>query len=399
MGRLAGGRHLGLRRAGRFGQRPPGTRHAGRPTRTGTAGTVTEHEPDILPLLQPDERLILWTDTDIARDGSFGTRWLAVTDRRVMTFASADTEPTPEIDLPLPSITTASADHMVGHMALHVQADGRRIELLRSTNSLSERFARVAKSLADARRDNRLPEFDLDDGRRRCPECGRLLPEKDSFCPTCLKKGQVLARFWAYLRPHWPTAVVISVAILLATVLRLVPPYLIKVLVDDVLLGGGGARLLLALVVGLIATHVGAMGLDIFQGRRSAWLGSRIMHDVRSDFYRAIQGLSLRRFDKTPTGSLMSRLNHDADMLNFFLSGIGTFIVPNILQLVGIGVMLFVLNWQLALLVMVPLPILVGVTTSFYRLLRRRYHRLWQRRSRRRRPWQHSHRPSPVSSR
>ena len=340
---------------------------------------MADHQPDIQSLLLPDERLILLTDTDVTRDGSFGQRWLAVTTRRVMTFGAACADPRPETELALADLTKATASHRVGHVALEAETDGRRVELLCCTNSLSDRFTRIARALTDARRDDCAPEFDLDEEPRRCTRCGRLLPEKGGFCPACLKKGQVLARFWGYLRPHWRRVLAVSACILLATAMRLVPPYLIKVLVDDVLLGTGGARVLLGLVVALATVHVGAMVVEIGQGRLAAWVGARIMHDVRSDFYRSIQGLSLRRFDKTPTGSLLSRLSHDAGRLNFFLTEIGCFIVPNAVQLVGIGVMLFVLNWRLALLVLVPTPLLVAVTTGFYQTLRRRYHRLWQR--------------------
>jgi ATP-binding cassette subfamily B protein len=68
-------------------------------------------------------------------------------------------------------------------------------------------------------------------------------------------------------------------------------------------------------------------------------------------------------------------------MLNFFFVEVGAFFVPVTLQLIGIIIMLFVLDWRLAALVIAPSPILVFLTIVFFRRLRRFYHRLWQRRS------------------
>lgn len=330
--------------------------------------------------LRSDEQWILITDTDIQRDGSFGQRWLAVTTERMMTFSKDGERDGPEAELPLKDIKSMGAVHLVGQMALEAETEGRKVEVLRCTHSLSGKFAKIAKSLTDACKDGKTPVFELKEEEERiCPRCGRLLPERGSFCPACLKKRKVLARFWKYMEPHWPKAVLVSVCIMLGTGMGLVPPYLIKILVDDVLMGDGGAKLLLLLVTGLVGLHLASTFLGILRGRLSAWLGSRMMHDVRFNFYQAIQGLSLRRFDKTQTGALMSRLTGDTAMLNFIFTDIGTLIIPNMLQLVGICGMLFVLNWRLALWVLVPTPGVVALSLWFYRRLRGFYHRLWQR--------------------
>ena len=55
----------------------------------------------------------------------------------------------------------------------------------------------------------------------------RALPERGSFCPACLKKSQVLARVWKYLRPHWAKATLAASCMLFATGLQLIPPLLV----------------------------------------------------------------------------------------------------------------------------------------------------------------------------
>ena len=343
---------------------------------------MSVHEAQVQRALRPGEQLLLLTDTDIGADGRFGRRWLAVTDVRLLTFTDEPAADGPDLELPLKDVEKVTVAHMVGHAALEAEAAGRKVELLRFSNSLSERFAKVAKTLTDARKDDKTPEFDLEEEEARtCLKCGRLLPEKGSFCPACLKKREVLARIWVYMRPHWPKLAVLSLCLLAATACGLVPPYLTKRLVDDVFMGTGGAELLLLLILALVGCRLVSTALEIVRGRLSARLGARIIHDVRLDLYQAIQRLSLRKHDKTRTGSLLSRLTGDTTMLGFALIDGAAWFLPNVLMIVGICVMLFVMSWRLALLVLLPVPAIVPLTLWFYRRLSRLYHRWYQRRA------------------
>ena len=332
--------------------------------------------------LEPDEQLILLTDTDFGRDGTFGHSWVAVTNRRIMTFSENHAEG-PQVEAALKDVKSVRCAHMVGRAALEADVNGRKVELLRYSNSQAEKFARVAKGLNDACKEGKTPVFDLEGQElRKCPKCGRLLPEKGSFCPACLKKRQVIRRFWGYLRPHWPLALLVSVVIVAGTTLSLAPPYFTKLLIDDVFNGGGGRRLLFLLVGALAAMGLVSLGLNIIRGWLSAVLGARVAHGVRVDFYSAVQGLELRRHDKVSTGSLISRLTRDAGMLNYVLADLPSMFAPAAFQLVGICVMLFVINWKLALLVLIPTPFVVVLSLSFYRRLHGLWHRLYQRHAR-----------------
>jgi ATP-binding cassette subfamily B protein len=331
----------------------------------------------------PDEPLLLVAETDLGRDGCFGRRWLAVTGKRVLTFSADGPSPEPDLQLELADVREFKTAHLVGHMALDAVMSHRKVELLRCTNSLVERFAKVAKALNDARKDEREPDFAAiaEEEERHCSRCGRLLPEKGSFCPRCLKRHKVLARFWKYLAPHWSKAILVGATILLGTIAGLVPPYLIRVLVDDALLGTGGVHLLLMIVVALAVLELLSTGFAIVRGRLSAWLGSLIMHEVRFDLYQAIQGLTLRRYDKTQVGALMSRLTGDTTMLNDAFIFVGFMALPSALQLLGICAVLLVMNWKLGLLVLAPAPLVVLLTWGFFRRIHSYYFQWWQRRS------------------
>jgi len=340
-------------------------------------------QAEIRSRLAPDESLVLLTETDLREDGTFGRRWFVVTDQRLAAFADEDAGDGWEVEVPLSEVTELRTVHYVGRMALEAQKADCRVEVLSCTNALATRFAKVAHAVTKHCKEDWPLEISLEDEERRvCEHCGRPLPEADSFCPICLRKGKVLARLWTYMRPHWRKLLVVSSLVLAGAAASLAPPYLMKVLVDDVLLGEGGRWLLLLLVLALVGSHVLATLIGIARGRMSARLSSRMMHDVRFDFYQAVQGLSLRRYDKTQTGTLISRLIGDTQMLNFVFADVGAFILPAFVQIVGICVALFFLHARLALLVLIPAPLLVVLTLVTFRRLRRAYHRLWQRRAR-----------------
>jgi ATP-binding cassette, subfamily B, bacterial len=332
--------------------------------------------------LEKGEELLLLTDTDLDHEGSYGRRWLAVTGRRLLTFAD-DSRNGFETELALSDIREVKTLHHVGMVSVVAETPGRRVEVLRCTNAHAERFARVAKLLTDARRNGSAdspPVFpSLDDEEKRfCSECGRLLPERGSFCPACLKKHQVLARFWKYLKPHWGKALAASLTILAGTAAELAPPMMVKVLLDTAL-PSGNTMLLLLLVGGLLGIDLLKTGLAIVRGRISVWLGSRIIHDVRLDLYDAIQRLTLRRYDKTQVGSLMSRLTNDTNMLNEAFQFTGFMALPAVLQLVGICIILIAMNWQLGLLVLLPTPLVVAMTWWFFKKIHGYYFQWWQR--------------------
>ncbi|MDP6438610.1 MAG: ABC transporter ATP-binding protein [Candidatus Brocadiia bacterium] len=340
---------------------------------------MDEKRTQIERLLRPGEQLVLLTESDIAPDGTFGRSWLAVSDQRVLTFGDGEVR-APLVEVALADVKEVRSVHRVGRAALEAQLDGRKVELVRYTNTYNETFARIAKSLSDACKGSKAPEFDLKEYEHRtCPHCGLLLPEKGSFCPACLKKREVLTRFWRYVRPHWRLAAVLMIVVPIGTGLGILPPYLIKVLTDQVFMGDGGARLLLIVVGAWALLWLVPSGLAILRGRLAARLAGRVAHEVRLDFYNAVQGLALRRHDKTPTGSLISRLTSDASMLNYILVDMGIFFIPCVLKLVFICAMLFVLNWKLALLVVIPAPLGGLMSMWMFRWLRRLYFRVRQR--------------------
>ena len=187
-----------------------------------------------------------------------------------------------------------------------------------------------------------------------------------------------LTRTLGYLRPYKRLAFRVLGLAMLTTVLELVPPWVLKVVIDGVL-GGGHTAWFPWLVGGLLAAYALRGLSNMGRIRLNNVLEQRVVYDMRDHVYRRLQMLSLDYFEDRATGEIMSRVNNDVNnMERVFIDGIEQFTVAA-LTLVGVTCMMFVLDWRLALLALAPIPFLIlgGVLYTrrvhlLYTLIRRK---------------------------
>ncbi|MBI4780628.1 MAG: ABC transporter ATP-binding protein [Oscillatoriophycideae cyanobacterium NC_groundwater_1537_Pr4_S-0.65um_50_18] len=129
-----------------------------------------------------------------------------------------------------------------------------------------------------------------------------------------------------------------------------------------------GARLLVLL---LIATLIVQLSLSGFQGYLIQKVGQRITADIRDDLFNHVTALATRFFDRTPVGRLITRLTSDVDALGDVFSTGAIGVVSDLLTMIVLVVVMFTLQWQLALLLLVLLFPVTGLVVYFqqqYRL-------------------------------
>ncbi|MCP9463443.1 MAG: ABC transporter ATP-binding protein/permease [Nitrospira sp.] len=186
-----------------------------------------------------------------------------------------------------------------------------------------------------------------------------------------------LLRVLEYLWPQrWLAGMTLLCAVC-ATAMELVPPWAIKIVIDDVI-----QTHRMELLPSALALLVGAYLLkNLFASLRirlNNRLEQTVVHDLRCHVFAALQRLSLSYFENRSTGEIMSRVINDTEHVErIFIDGVEGAITAG-LTLIGITVMLFALNWQLALLALVPIPFLalaaVWFTTrvhGYYRQIRK----------------------------
>jgi len=346
------------------------------------------------------DAIVLAASSDLLLDGRFGAEWLTVSESRLSVYAVNGHTATARFDVPLETVDSPVTESLIGGGALIVTVDRQTVEVVRYTNACQRKFGRVAKYLADLARHREdlakgkevgdKPNLETDnDDRKRCPQCHLLLPEGTKVCPACLHKGKAILRLLDYLKPYWKQVALVWALMLLGLALGLVAPYLTRPLMDKVLVpvdagASVNTRLTLLgwLVLGLLLSQVGSQVVGILRARLLVRLGTALSHDLRVQLYSHLQFLSLRFYQKHPVGAMIARVTQDTQSLEQVLVDGMQYFVVNVLTLVGIGVVLFVMNWKLTLLVLVPVPVVLVLSHVFWKRILSLWHRFWHYRSR-----------------
>ncbi|MCP9456475.1 MAG: ABC transporter ATP-binding protein/permease [Nitrospira sp.] len=173
-----------------------------------------------------------------------------------------------------------------------------------------------------------------------------------------------LVRVLDYLRPHRTLAGATLLCAVCATAMELVPPWAIKVIIDDVI-QAQQMKLLPAALALLIGAYFLKTLFASLRIRLNNRLEQTVVHDLRSHVFAALQRLSLSYFENRSTGEIMSRVINDTEHVErIFIDGVEGALTAG-LTLIGITVMLFTLNWKLALLALVPIPLLALAAAWF----------------------------------
>ena len=174
----------------------------------------------------------------------------------------------------------------------------------------------------------------------------------------------IYGRLMRYLQPYWLQIVLAYAAMFFATLLNILIPQLLRGAVDrgleqkdaTVLFMAAGAILAVAVVRGVAG---------FFQRYFGEWLSYRAAYDLRNDFYTSLQGLSFAFHDQAHTGDLMSRATGDITETERFV-GIGLMeLLASVLLMIGVVTAMLLMDLRLALLALIPLPLLLVSTVRF----------------------------------
>lgn len=171
-----------------------------------------------------------------------------------------------------------------------------------------------------------------------------------------MRDWHVVSRFGRYLIPYWKQEVLVLCLLIIGTVTTLAPPYLMKVIIDDVFPYREYARLFPVLAALLATAAVGALamfGVDYLY----SWISNRVMQDIRHDFFAHLLRLPQRFYHEQKAGDIIFRINNDVNQIQFILAGSMLRLVHSVLVLVGVSAILCWLNYQLFLVAVLAIPV------------------------------------------
>jgi ATP-binding cassette subfamily B protein len=187
-----------------------------------------------------------------------------------------------------------------------------------------------------------------------------------------------LRRLLPYFGPYRTRALATVALMLIVTASGLAIPALAQFAIDDGITAGDKGVLLLAVGLFVLAGLVGWLA-GYYQTFLSSWVGERVLLDLRTDTFRHLMRLELGYHERTPTGRTVSRLTSDIEALEQLVTDGFTSLVINGLTFMGVVVILFTYDTELALLTFVIFPALAVATAAFRVYSTRAYRRTRER--------------------
>jgi ATP-binding cassette subfamily B multidrug efflux pump len=183
---------------------------------------------------------------------------------------------------------------------------------------------------------------------------------------------KIIARLIKLMLPYYKTLLGALVLVLLTAGSQGAGPVLIGKAVDDFIGNSNRAGLAWVMLALLVVYVIGAWATRT-QMFLIGQVGQKLLADLRQKVFNRVQSLSVQYIESKFAGDLMSRLVNDIDALNNFFSQVINQLIGSVFGLLGIMIAMLILNWQLALAVLVAIPLLLVTTNLFAGLARKAF--------------------------
>lgn len=201
-------------------------------------------------------------------------------------------------------------------------------------------------------------------------------------------QGNAFLRMMGYVRPYWKTVVVCLVLALLITGLELYRPILIGNAIDAYITGdfapGEMAEARFLGVLKAAGLYLAMLAATFVFSRKQYLMiqetGQKIVYTMREELMAHVQKLSMRFFDLTPVGRIVTRVTNDTESINELYSDIIVRVFRNVMMILGLAVVMLTLNVRMALLSFALVPVVLVLTIYFRKMSRKAYQlsRTWR---------------------
>ncbi len=318
---------------------------------------------------------------DISEEGNFGGGFFIITKDRMLLFYDDELR-TEKFLEEYRDFTTEMCVGGGAFFAVNVKS-GLKEKICRFTMEHGSRYSLVARKL-QLRYNGKSELLSGDEPDKRCPKCGRILPESSGICPYCTDKKAVIFRIIRMFKKYIPLICFQLVLLLAMTGLGTLMPLIYSEIVNNVYLSEESARNddLIFYFVCMLGAYVLAKlvstAIEIVRGRLTASMSNSMMHELRMMMFDKIQRLSVGFAGKRTIGDLMNRVTIDTTQIRNFLQDHTISLISQAFSLVLSAVLMFSMNWKLALIVIIPAPLIVVCQRLWWTKIRRIYTQLRQ---------------------
>ena len=338
--------------------------------------------------LAAGEKVLAWLEIDLDAELRFVPGLIVVTDRRLMARSANDAGW--QTHAFAAGLELTRRDH-AGVGSLELIADNSRLDIWRYTLAADVAAGRLIEHFTRQLAFHLTGEMPAPPKHALCPKCETPLLAGQEDCPQCSKEIHAppstwtLFRLWRFAHPYRWRLLAGFILSLGSTAATLVPPYLTMPLMDKVLIPYQNgqpidtARVTLYLS-GLLGAALLAWVLGWARTYILALVSERIGADLRTTTYEHLLKLSQEYFGGKRTGDLMARIGSETDRINIFISLHFLDFVTDVLMIGMTTCILVSINPWLALVTLLPLPIIAWMIHAVRERLRtgfERVDRIW----------------------
>ena len=284
------------------------------------------------------------------------------------------------LEIKLSSIAEANCEKLYGSGCLKFVLHSGE-EKLAAVFSLS-RFA-CFTALAQA------IEYRLDTGsfpaelkieQKFCPVCGSPLMHGSKLCIKCARKPKILLRLYHIGKPYLPRILLVIFFVVAVELLAVIYPYFKRLVIDNYMTAENPQISKIWLLFGLTAgIYLTVCLFEWIVGYLKNFVAAAVSRDLREMLFDKIQRLSLANITKRSAGDMLGRIQNDTTRVREFLVSYGADIIVRVFSLLLLTIILFVTNWRLAVLVILPAPFMLWAFRWSSDKIQRKFHIVWRR--------------------
>lgn len=195
-----------------------------------------------------------------------------------------------------------------------------------------------------------------------------------------MSRKELFKRLFSYLKPFKKTIILITFVMIIIMFVNLLNPYILKISIDNYIKNSDVKGLLIIGIIGIILNIISSI-LSRYRIVTMGDITNKIVVNIRHDLYKHIQKLSFDFFDERPVGKILARVIGDINSLqNFFHSIIVNFF-PEILTIITVTIIMLIMNYKLAIVTLLVIPLLIMTLAVIQILVRKRWENFRKKRS------------------
>ena len=216
-----------------------------------------------------------------------------------------------------------------------------------------------------------------------CPKCGRAYRQGSETCLNCIDTTRAAKRLWGVAKPYKWLIIASMTLFVFISLLGLITPILTQYLTDNFILSETpekiGALEYLVVIASILFVQLVSRALSSVRNWTLVIAGNKVVHRLRGIVFDKIQRLSIARISKRTAGELMNRVSQDTSRIRMFIVNQIPHLLEQLLLFLVVGIAFFVYDWRLALLVVLPTPLIGVAFFTLRRIMGKLFRRNWER--------------------